>query len=148
MKEQLSTLSRKRGTLVFELEARYITSILSFSPALPLSLISPCHRNRMEDDAHAKYVQLHIQIVNYHTKVQQMMNSLEAGVRTRIGFIPRDILDHINKVRHYPVRLPRSVSLSLSTLIVSDRSLGQIFFTLERVPKRQWEEVQCCDHNR
>lgn len=58
----------------------------------------------MEDDAHAKYVQLHIQIVNYHAKIQHMMNSLESGVRTRIGFIPRDILSQINKVRKLPVR--------------------------------------------
>lgn len=82
LKEQVSLLSRKKGTLVFELETR----------------------NRMEDDAHAKYVQLHIQIVNYHTKINQLMNSLEAGVKTRIGFLPRDIQSHIDKVRNLPVR--------------------------------------------
>jgi hypothetical protein len=60
----------------------------------------------MEDDAHAKYVQLHIQIVNYHTKIQHMMNSLDSGVKSRIGFVPRDILTLINKVRNLPVPLP------------------------------------------
>ena len=82
LKEQVSILSRKKGTLAFELEAR----------------------NRMEDDAHGKYVQLHIQIVNYHTKINQLMGSLESGVKTRIGFIPRDIQNHIDKVRNLPVR--------------------------------------------
>lgn len=81
LKEHLSILSRKKGSLVFELEAR----------------------NRMEDDAHAKYVQLHIQIVNYHTKINQLMGSLESGIKTRIGFMPRDIQNHIDKVRNLPV---------------------------------------------
>lgn len=81
LKEQVSNLSRKKGTLVFELEAR----------------------NRMEDDAHAKYVQLHIQIVNYHTKINQLMGTLESSVKTRIGFMPRDIQNNIDKVRNLPV---------------------------------------------
>jgi hypothetical protein len=42
LKDQLSSLSRKRGTLVFELEARYSDAMPPPSPpSLPLSLSPP-----------------------------------------------------------------------------------------------------------
>ncbi len=90
----------------------------------------------MEDDAHAKYVNLHIQIVNYHTKITQLMDSLESSVRTRIGFVPRDIQHNIEKVRQLPVS-----SLSNATNF-SLRHLEQIFSIQEGDLIREMAKIE------
>lgn len=101
----------------------------------------------MEDDAHAKYVQLHIQIVNYHTKIQHMMNSLESGVRTRIGFIPRDILTQINKIRNLPVALSSSFHLLPIVWPWALRFLVLIFCILGNLQRSQSTKVPFWDQD-
>mmetsp|Transcript_3878 Transcript_3878/g.6062 ORF Transcript_3878/g.6062 Transcript_3878/m.6062 type:complete len:407 (+) Transcript_3878:29-1249(+) len=59
-------------------------------------------RNSMDEAAHEKYVQLHLQSVNYHTRVNQLVGAAEGTIRARMGFVPRGVQERFSAIRDLP----------------------------------------------
>lgn len=49
----------------------------------------------MDDGTHEKYVQLHLDIMAYHARVQSMAHQSLRCVRARVGFVPREVEAHL-----------------------------------------------------
>jgi hypothetical protein len=52
----------------------------------------------MEEEAHSKYVQLHLQSVNYHSRVNQLVKEASNTIHTRMGFVPGGVKESLNNV--------------------------------------------------
>ena len=45
----------------------------------------------MDDAAHEKYVQLHLDIMAYHSRVRRGAEDSLRSVKAKVGFVPRDV---------------------------------------------------------
>lgn len=69
----------------------------------------------MEEEAHAKYVQLHLQSVNYHSRVNQLVKEASNTIQSRMGFVPGGVKKALIEVSELAVstKLTNLSSLSI-----------------------------------
>mmetsp|Transcript_20187 Transcript_20187/g.34049 ORF Transcript_20187/g.34049 Transcript_20187/m.34049 type:complete len:306 (-) Transcript_20187:148-1065(-) len=52
-------------------------------------------RNNIDDDTHEKYVQLHMDILTYHSRVKNKAAESLRSIKAKVGFVPREVEEHL-----------------------------------------------------
>ena len=68
-----------------------------------LTKLPTCCRNNMDEDTHEKYVQLHMDILAYHSRVKNKAEESLRGIRAKVGFVPRDVEEHLQELQRVEV---------------------------------------------
>lgn len=56
-------------------------------------------RNAMDNDAHEKFVKLHMDIMTYHSQVKNKVDQSMHSIKARIGFIPREVEQNLRELK-------------------------------------------------
>lgn len=56
-------------------------------------------RNNIDGDTHEKYVQLHMDILTYHSRVKNKAAESLRSIKAKVGFVPRDVEEHLRELQ-------------------------------------------------
>ena len=59
----------------------------------------------MDNQTHEKYVQLHMDILSYHSNVKSKGDDCLQSIRKRVGFVPREVETQLKELREIQVKI-------------------------------------------